>query len=78
MDKEEKEKLDFDDIINENRVKNWIYWYLLGDEKSDGGDENYVIKREETHGNELPRRYNRRHDGRKIARYTIFIPIYII
>jgi hypothetical protein len=36
MDKETKEKLDFDDIISENRVKNWIYWYLVGDENSTG------------------------------------------
>jgi hypothetical protein len=78
MDKETKEKLDFDDIINENRVKNWIYWYLVGDEKYDRGDENYVIKREATHGNELPRRDHHRHDGRKIARYTLLISIYII
>jgi hypothetical protein len=78
MDKEAKEKQDFDDIINENRVKNWIYWYLVGDEKLDRGDENRVIKREETHGNELPRRDHRRYDSRKIARYILLISIYTI
>jgi hypothetical protein len=36
MDKETQEKLDFDDIISENRVKNLIYWFLVGDENPTG------------------------------------------